>query len=231
MVTFASAGPLNGAPAMDSFTGASSTGGGSLTYLSRSARMDASFLPAAASRRAKAARRLLTPHAGSFTRHSATFIAHPQAHGSVRRTVSTASRCGFVTPEKSTPGSASTFFQSASCARHSSATATNKMVRRIILFIVSYHKDHERDHSDSSERRAHLRGLRRQTLGRAGRRAGSDSGNFRRQPAHPRRRRRLREGRLPGHRAGAVRPHREERRYRLRRRRPEARDAVVLKAR
>src|SRR5271165_1292900 len=124
---------------MDSFTGASSTGGGSLAYLSRSARIAASFLPEEASRTANADKRRLTPQAGSFTRHSATFIAQPQAQGSVRRTASTASLCGFAIPEKSTPGSASTFVQSACWARHRRATPANKIVRRIIIFIVAYH--------------------------------------------------------------------------------------------
>ena len=112
MVTLAFAGPLNGAPSIESFTAGSSSGGGCLAYLSRSARIAASDFPEAASRTAKAAKRRLTPHAGSCTRHSATFMAQPQAHGSVRSTASTASRWDFESPEKSTPGSASTFFQS-----------------------------------------------------------------------------------------------------------------------
>src|ERR1700722_10578096 len=143
MVTLASAGPLKGASPMDNFTGASRTGGGSFAYLSSSARMTFSDLPAEAVRIEKAAKRRLKPQAGSFTRHSATLRSQPQAHGSVRITARTASRCGFVKPEKSTPGSASIFFQSVSCARHKRATETSKMLRRIIYSIVSYHRTHE----------------------------------------------------------------------------------------
>src|ERR1700676_349619 len=112
MVTLASAGPLKGAPVVESLTGGSSTGGGSLAYFSSSARILASGFPAEAVRTAKAARRRLKPQAGSFTRHSATFISHPQAHGSVRTTARTVACWGFERPEKSTPGSASTFFHS-----------------------------------------------------------------------------------------------------------------------
>src|SRR5579871_2843842 len=114
MVTFALAAPLNGAPAVDNFTGGSSMGGGSFAYLSSSVRIDASFFPDEAERTANAAKRRLTAQAGSFTRHSATFIEHPQAQGSVRMTARTASRCAFESPEKSTPARASLFFQSVS---------------------------------------------------------------------------------------------------------------------
>jgi hypothetical protein len=97
-------------------TGSSSSLGGSgpLAHFDAFAAAMASFssFPARIASAMAAAKPLLHEQGGSLTRHSASFMPHPQAQSWLRSRRSSARVCIGDKPEKSTPGRLSTVFQS-----------------------------------------------------------------------------------------------------------------------
>src|SRR4051794_37901800 len=61
------------------------------------------FLPALMAPTVTEAKPRLKEQLGSFTRHSATFISHPQEHSCLRRALNAAVFLAVVSPVKSTP--------------------------------------------------------------------------------------------------------------------------------